>query len=186
MRKECTKCKNTKIYTEFSFDRNRKDNLNPWCKSCVKGYINTERGRLIKRRVDKKSKRKFWNYIHIGERIKEELTHTPTHGNKQLWNGIGKWARAYDNCIDCGLSVYQHNGNGLCIKCYNRYKSESMSEERRKELNEMIKITKIKSGYDQESRRKTRLKVADKFIDIARERFTDDPKINNLLKNIEK
>jgi hypothetical protein len=37
--KECNTCKLTKEYTEFHRDKNKKDGLQPKCKSCVKLYL---------------------------------------------------------------------------------------------------------------------------------------------------
>ena len=37
--KECTKCKEIKLLTDFSKDKNRRNGLYPYCKECVKQYF---------------------------------------------------------------------------------------------------------------------------------------------------
>ena len=35
----------------------------------------------------------------------------------------GRWARLYDNCIDCGTTEIHHEVGGRCYKCYYTFKN---------------------------------------------------------------
>lgn len=34
--------------------------------------------------------------------------------------GVGRWARDYDKCVECGGTNRVHAGHGLCTCCYKR------------------------------------------------------------------
>ena len=52
--KRCYKCKQFKPLSEFSKDRNRKDGFQNCCKSCIRAYRQSERGRAVNRKAEVK------------------------------------------------------------------------------------------------------------------------------------
>ena len=48
--KRCPQCKQIKPLSEFNKDRSRKDGLQAYCKSCLKAYQQSEKGRAVFRK----------------------------------------------------------------------------------------------------------------------------------------
>lgn len=45
--KRCSQCKQNKPLSEFSKNRSTKDGLQDWCKSCLKAYQQTDKGKAV-------------------------------------------------------------------------------------------------------------------------------------------
>jgi 5-methylcytosine-specific restriction endonuclease McrA len=52
MYKKCSKCKEEKLFSEFSKDKNRKDGYYPKCKNCTKEYRVTNKSKLAVKKVE--------------------------------------------------------------------------------------------------------------------------------------
>ena len=57
-----------------------------------------------------------------GEKVKEGNLYIHGHNRHGLasYTSGEKWAIEYDYCISCGSIKYEHQGNGLCKKCYSK------------------------------------------------------------------
>lgn len=60
--------------------------------------------------------------------VKNKIIATPKKECKRLWNGNGIWARNYDRCEECLTNIYQHEGKGLCVVCYQKLNRKEPTE----------------------------------------------------------
>ena len=86
--KQCSKCKEVKPVTEFTKDKNRKDGLFPWCKSCQKQQYEANKEKILERRkqhyeankeeiLERKKQHYEANKEKIAERNKRHLMDNP-------------------------------------------------------------------------------------------------------------
>lgn len=72
----------------------------------------------------------------IGNSLREE----PNDKRKYVWDRVGKWAKKFDWCQECGSDMYKHKAGGLCAYCYPKKVSAKYREEHRAELRENTRI----------------------------------------------
>lgn len=118
----------------------------------------------------------------IGLNIRDAHMQTPSKHAKWLWDGMGRWSVKYwpeiRECLECGLSLYKHRGNGVCEYCYDRNRSRTPEELKqvRKRAYEKAKAAGKKFSGQQ----------AREWIKRAKERkIPISPTIQNLLDNLE-
>ncbi len=109
--KHCKKCETDKQVSEFHTNRNAKDGLQAYCKSCMnastKDYYQTEQGKLkIKNGVKKKAESGYYRYgkgaITILEQgaKKRNLPFRLTEDELTNW-----WKKTPDKCYYCSIDL---------------------------------------------------------------------------------
>lgn len=163
--KKCTKCKKFKPITDYYRSKETNDGRKNQCKDC-QNFIKKEK---IKAMI-------------VVKNLKLEET---TKNAKNIWGGIGPWSRKYSDCVECGLTVYKHKGNGVCSRCYVKLR-QSPSDQKDVAAKRMRdyykknkkKVRKSKDKYDS----LVKIVVRDCKNDLDNQK----PEIKNLLKFINK
>lgn len=119
----------------------------------------------------------------IGLNIRDETLQTPSNDAKWLWDGVGRWSWKYwpdiQECLECNTSVYRHNSNGICDRCYDKLRPRD--PEQQKEWK--------KKSYERARARGHKFsgQVSKEWIEKAKKKeIPITPKIENLLDNLER
>lgn len=163
------------------------------CAVCEKEFEPVQRHQLYcsqkcKRRIQtirrnesgwtKKWESKRLQAARIGLHIRDEALNQPTKASKSLWDGIGRWSKAYPECVECSRTTYKHRAHGICERCY-----EQM---RRAERKDDPKYKAKKAESDARNKRTTTMrKVGKTWIERAKNgEIEQTPTIKNLLSNL--
>ncbi len=139
-----------------------------------------------KRKLKNKNKNRYKKYDDkkaIKAIIKNEILKTPTKELKMSWDGIGKWSKEYDKCIECNTNIFQYRCRGLCKKCYSKLLYQNYDKEKlRQDQRKYRKKNKEKLAQRQKAKRSLEKKI---FDQVKNGEIETTPKIENLLTNYE-
>jgi len=107
----------------------------------------------------------------------KEVFKNPNKHQRQIWNGIGRWSRKYEQCVECNTTLYRHNGLGLCYVCYTHLQLPSNPSYRKSEQKRNKDYYKLRN-----ERRKNKFQKAMELI--KKGEIEVDSKINNILNNL--
>ena len=150
-----------------------------YCDDSCQGKASRLRNIDAYRERDRKKVRKQTLGLHI----RDETLGQPNKQVKWLWDGEGKWSVKFwpdiTECLECNTTVYRHNSNGVCERCYDQMRPrdpEEVKKWRKKAYDRAREKGKIFSGQQ-----------ARNWIKSAQKReIPVTPKIQNILENIER
>jgi len=152
-------------------------------------YDNTPE-RKEKRKIYRNTKpgikmiKKSYTKHRIKSLIKNEVIKTPITNLKMAWDGIGFWAKKYNECVECHLNLFKHQGLGMCMKCYESFRNSTRDKEKNKvNCREYYKKNSKKLLEQQKSTRSLANRI---FDQIKNNEIEITPKLENLVSNHEK
>lgn len=152
--KTCTKCRETKDFSEFHKNKSRKDGYNSHCKECVKKhYLDLKQNQTLQ--------------------LKREIYRTVKIENKILEKDCKKLC---GRCKDI-FNINELSDNGICKKCQNEYSKQYQKTEKGKiKLSEYRKTDKSKE-YTKKYQ-KEYAKTEKRMETVAKYRQTDSYKVS--------
>lgn len=119
----------------------------------------------------------------IGLNIRDETLQTPSKEAKWLWDGIGRWSVKYwpdiTECLECNTNVYEHGGNGICKRCYDKMRPRDPEKVKEWQKKSYERLKEKGHIFSRKESRNWIEKAKKKEIPMT-------PKIDNLLDNLER